>query len=232
MTQSLTLRGVTLPRVLVFFAGAGMAVCSALSVQLFFATNYPPSAVDPAWANLSAFLACDTPARSAIAQFAGVPLGYFGLVMGMLVAFGAVFPSAGFERTNKALSVFNAIVVVALFSYSVLVVGSLCPLSAGYYVFAVSSLALFAAYGIDREQQSLRARWLRPSSTHLLAFAVLLLVGGWGLREYHKVRRQSRPNSVAAFAAGCVSAEALRGERDVADRPGAGVDRLGHPGAS
>ena len=232
MTQSLTLRGVTLPRVLVFFAGAGMAVCAALSIQLFFAANYPPSAVDPAWANVNAFLACDTSARSGVAQVAGVPLGYFGLVMGMLVAFGAVFPSAGFERTNKALSVFNAVVVVALFGYSVLVVGSLCPLSAGYYVSAISGLGLFAAYGIDREQQGLRARWLRPSSTHLLAFAVLLVVGGWGLREYHKVRRQSGPGGVAALAVRCVTAGALHGGPHLADRLDAGTGRRSNPGAS
>ena len=70
--------------------------------------------------------ATKTGAIPIISQIAGVPLGYFGLVVGLLVSVGAVFPSIEFERTNRSIALLNVIGVITLFLVSVFILGSLC----------------------------------------------------------------------------------------------------------
>src|SRR5512135_3494304 len=91
------------PRALSFFSGLGMMVFSALTIQHFFVANYPASIWQGSYCDINAYFNCSNAAFSPIAQVAGVPIGYFGLVAGALVCLGTVFPSEAFERTNKTL---------------------------------------------------------------------------------------------------------------------------------
>ncbi|MFO7588811.1 MAG: hypothetical protein R6X22_12210 [Gemmatimonadota bacterium] len=59
---------------------------------------------------------------------------------------GALFPSEPFERTNRFVAWLNGAGVVALLLVSVLVLGSLCLLCSGYYLFSLASLWLFQRY--------------------------------------------------------------------------------------
>ena len=98
MEQSLTLNGTTWQRILSFFSGIGMMIASILTIRHFFLANYPTSIFEGSFCDISAFFNCDSSAFSQISQVAGVPLGYFGLFVGALVALGALFPSERFER--------------------------------------------------------------------------------------------------------------------------------------
>ena len=93
MNTSLTLNGVTVPRILSFVSGLGMMVASALTIQHYFAANFPETIFQGSFCDLNAFFNCDSSAYSPIAQIAGVPLGYFGLLVGTLVVLGSIFPS-------------------------------------------------------------------------------------------------------------------------------------------
>ena len=107
MTGSLTLPGSGWKRFWSFIAGAGMITASAMTIRHFYAANFPESIWAGSFCDISAFFNCDSSAFSPIAQFGGVPMGWFGLFVGMLVVLGAVFPTASFERTNKAVSILN-----------------------------------------------------------------------------------------------------------------------------
>ena len=180
----------TWPRALSFVSGIGMIVFSALTVDHFFAANYPATIFAGSFCDINAFFNCDSSAYSSIAAILGVPLGYFGVVVGALVSLGALFPSDAFDRTNAFIALLNAAGVVALFSIAVFYLGSLCLLCSGYYVFSLVSLAIF--------WRSSGRRVLRPSIKLLATFGVVTLAGAWAMAEYHDARRQAQSGGVAA----------------------------------
>jgi len=175
MERSLTLMGAGWRRFWSFIAGAGMIAASVLTIRHFFNANFPESIFLGSFCDISTFFNCDSSAYSSIAQVWGVPMGYFGLVVGALVVLGALFPAPGFERTNKSLSLLNALGVIGLFIYSVFFLKSLCLLCSGYYLFSLLSFALFWKYGLAAAGKAAGAgvrAFLSPSIKYLLVFAV------------------------------------------------------------
>lgn len=197
-TTGLTLAGSAWKRLASFASGLGMAAFSLLTIDHYFAANFPESLWEGSFCDISAFFNCDSSAFSSIAAVAGVPLGYFGLIVGGLVMLGAVFPSPAFERTNKTIALANAVGVVALLGYSVLGLGTLCLLCTGFYVFSLVSLGLFWRYGIDRGDGPRWRRYLRPSLPHAMAFALVMLFGAWGMRQLHAAKVEGQSGGVAA----------------------------------
>jgi len=187
--KSLTLKGVTWPRVLSFFSGLGMTAASILTIRHFFLANYPATIFQGSFCDISAFFNCDSSAFSAISQVLGVPLGYFGLVLGLLVTLGAIFPSPAMERTNASLSLLNVLGVIGLAAYSVIVLHSLCLFCSGYYLFSILSFLLFALAGRGL------SRFLRPSLKLLAVLALLTLTGAYGFQQYHQVKKEAQSAS-------------------------------------
>lgn len=198
MNMSLTLNGVTLPRILSFVSGLGMMVASALTIEHYFAANFPETIFEGSFCDLNAFFNCDSSAFSTLSQIGGVPLGYFGFFVGALVSLGAVFPSRGFERSNKSISLLNALGVIALFIYTVFFLKTLCLLCSGFYLFSLISFFLFWKYGIDARSQGFFRQWARPSVLHLSAFAVVLAVGAFGFTAFHDAKEDAQTGGVAA----------------------------------
>lgn len=198
MDKTLTLRGFTLPRALSFLSGLGMMAASILTIQHYFAANFPETIFEGSFCDINAFFNCDSSAYSAISAVAGVPLGYFGLFVGGLVSLGALFPSPAFERTNKSISLLNVVGVVTLLCYTVFVLGSLCLLCTGFYLFSVISFLLFWRYGIDGDEPSFLRRWLRPSPLHLGAYTVILASGAFGFSVFHQAKEDAQTGGVAA----------------------------------
>jgi uncharacterized membrane protein len=196
---TLTLNGIRGPRILSFLTGAGMITASAMTIGHFFRANYPATIFTGSFCDINAFFNCDSSAFSSIAQVMRVPLGYFGLFTGALVVLGAVLPSAEFERTNKTLALLNVLGVVGLLLYSVLVLGSLCLLCSGYYLFSILSFVLFWRYGIDGDRKNLLARWVRPSLKLAAIFAVVALAGAYGFVRYHDAKKEAQTGSAATI---------------------------------
>jgi uncharacterized membrane protein/protein-disulfide isomerase len=165
-----------------------MIAASVLTIRHFFLANYPATIYQGSFCDINAFFNCDSSAFSPISQIWGVPLGYFGLVLGLLVALGAVFPSPSLERTNASLSLLNVLGVIALFAYSVFVLHDLCLLCSGYYLFSILSFILFASSALGRGL----TRFLRPSLKLLAVLAVLTLAGAYGFVQYHQVMNEAR----------------------------------------
>jgi protein-disulfide isomerase/uncharacterized membrane protein len=198
MDKSLTLGGITGPRILSFISGLGMMVASAMTIQHYFAANFPETIFEGSFCDINAFFNCDSSAFSNISQLWGVPLGYFGLFVGGLVSLGAAFPSPAFERTNKSISLLNVLGVVSLLSYTVFILGSLCLLCSGFYLFSILSFALFWKYGIDGGEGGFFRRWLRPSVLHLSAYTVVLAAGAFGFMVFHDAKEDAQTGGVAS----------------------------------
>ncbi len=186
------LEGRPVARALTALAGLGMIVASVMTIRHFFLANYPSSIYSGAFCDISAFFNCDSSAFSPIAQVLGIPLGYPGIVMGALVVLAAVFPSAAFQRTNKFLLLLNVLGVAGLFGYSVFVLGKLCLLCSGYYLFSILAFLGYAAWAVDRRAPGILSRWGRPSLVHLAVFAVLGLGGAAGMLLYHGAKKEAQ----------------------------------------
>ena len=197
VSKTLTLDGITWRRVLSFVFGVGMIVASIMTIQHYFAANFPESIFEGSFCDINAFFNCDSSAYSVLSQIGGVPLGYFGMFVGALVCVGALLPSEAFERTNKAISLVNAVGVVALASFSVFYLGSLCLLCSGYYVFTIASFVLFWRYGIDGDKPGFFAKYSNPSLMHSVVFGVVMLSGAYGFAEYHEAKEQAQVGMAA-----------------------------------
>jgi uncharacterized membrane protein len=173
-----------------------MMLFSALTMQHFFAANYPVSIFEGSFCDLNAFFNCDSSAYSVISAVGGVPIGWFGLALGALVALGGLFPSARLDATNRTLCALNVIGVAVLLLYSVFGLGSLCLLCSGYYIFSFVVFGLF--WTGSRGEGGGAGLWLRPSILHLGVFGALTLLGAWGVASYHDVRQEAQGGGVAA----------------------------------
>jgi len=182
MSPSLTLEGWNWKRMASLVAGAGMTVASYLTIRHFFTANYPESIWEGSFCDISAFFNCDSSAFSGISAIAGVPIGVFGAVLG----------------GNKSLALLNGIGVVSLAVYTVLVLGSMCLLCAGFYAFSLASLYLFWRYGIDSDRKGFAGRWLRPSAAVLLVLTLFTASQAWAAARYHEARRDAQSGGVAA----------------------------------
>ncbi len=192
MAKSLTRNGVRGPRILSFVSGIGMMASALLTIRHYFVANFPESIFEGSFCDISAFFNCDSSAFSSISAVMGVPLGYFGMVAGALVALGALFPSESFERTNTFIASFNVLGVVVLFLYTVFVLGSLCLLCTGYYLFSLLSFILFWRYGIGRGTDRFPVRYFRPSVKMLATFAVIAALGAYGMAALHEAKEEAR----------------------------------------
>jgi len=189
VAESLTLDRNFWRRFWSFFAGSGMIVASYLTIQHFFNANFPESIFKGAFCDISSFFNCDSSAYSSISQFHGVPLGYFGLLAGALVVLGALFPSAAFERTNKFLSLLNALGVIGLLIYSIFFLKSLCLLCSGYYLFSLFSFFLFWKYGL----RTLPV----PSLKVLVVFGCIALAGAYGFYLFYGAKEDAQMGGVS-----------------------------------
>ncbi|MBN1939650.1 MAG: thioredoxin domain-containing protein [Candidatus Aminicenantes bacterium] len=200
MSEGLTLEGSGLKRFWSFFAGTGMIAASFMTIQHFYAANYPVSIWEGSFCDISSFFNCDSSAFSPIAQFGGVPMGWFGLFVGLLVVLGAVFPSARFEKTNKAISILNALGVLALLAYSILIQKSLCLLCSGYYLFSLFSFFLFWKYGLRSDRPGFGG-FLRTFASPSIKIAIVavagLAAGAYGFRQFTLAKKGAQMGGVS-----------------------------------
>ncbi len=192
MEKTLTLDGFRWPRILSLVSGVGMMAASFLTIRHYFLANYPKNIFEGTFCDFSAFFNCDSSAFSVISQVLGIPIGYFGLIVGALVTLGVFFPSEGFERTNTFIAFFNTLGVIGLFIYSVVFLGSLCLLCTGFYIFSILSFVLFWQFGTGRSQVNFFSRFFKPSLKILVTAAFVAVLGAYGMIQYHDAKKDAQ----------------------------------------
>jgi len=198
VATSLTLNGWKGPRVASLLIGLGMVGASLLAIHHFFAANFPAAIYAGSVCDLSAFVNCDAAAFAPLAQFGGVPLGYFGLMTGGLVVLGALFASETLERTNLFLATVNVLAVVGLAGYAVFVGSSLCLYCGGYWLCSLASAGVYWRWAEGREVPGGVARLVRPSPLVLAVFALVVGAGAFGYARFTDAKRQAQTGGEAA----------------------------------
>ena len=174
----------------------GMIIFALLTINHFFAANFPETIFKGSFCDFSAFFNCDSSAYSSLAHFFGVPLGYFGLAAGLFLLLGVIFPSTAMKKTIRTLALVNFLGVIALFLYSLLGQKSLCLLCLGYYL--SSWLAFLFLW---RETPSDRAKlkyFFSPSLKITGVALVFLLWGAYGYHQYFQAKTAAQRGGVAA----------------------------------
>jgi protein-disulfide isomerase/uncharacterized membrane protein len=135
--KGLTLNGMTPANALYAVLTIGIIITCAYLTKHYYNVHYPSNLsfdVGKTMCDINQFFNCDAATFSPIAQIAGIPLSIFGLVIGVYFLFGLAFPSEELERSNFFVSIINSIGCLALFIYSLAILGSLCPFCTLYYV--------------------------------------------------------------------------------------------------
>ena len=178
-------------RALSFISGLTVAGTSILLLRYFFAANYPEQPFS-AFCDLSSRFNCDGFASSLFAQLGNVPVGYFGLLLGLLLCLGAVFPSPGMERTNHYLLLVNLLVALAVLLISIWYLRTLCMLWVGYSIFSLLALAIFTKFGTTPRPKTLWRYTIDFSPPHLVVIAILGTLGAIGIGLFHETNMEAR----------------------------------------
>ncbi len=167
--KSLTLNGMTGINFLFILNAAAMIGVSIYLTSHFYEVLYPTKLGGASTlCNISNFFNCDAATYSKISNIAGVPISFFGIIVGLLFLFSSLMPSEALEKTSSAVSKYNFIGCVALFVFSLGALGSLCPFCTLYYVLSGIAFALLWMKGINSWVPDLKVAGL---------WAVLLLGG-------------------------------------------------------
>lgn len=194
--RSLTLNGINTISIIHLIVSILVIVSSYFSLHHFFAANFPTSIYDGSFCDISAFFNCDNSAFSLIAKIFDVPLGYFGIAIGLASLMGIIFPSAAFERTNLFLNFFNVLGIVGLIFISVFVLKSVCLFCLAYYLFSFINFWLYSRYGIDTEKGFIR-RHLQPNIRFLFGIGLLTLIGALNIYAFHQAKIEAQGGGVA-----------------------------------
>ena len=194
--KSLTLRGIHTVSIIHLTVSVLLIFSSYVSLRHFFLANFPTSIYEGSFCDFSAFFNCDNSAYSFIADIFGIPLGYFGIAVGLASLMGIIFPSAAFERTNKFLNFFNVLGIVGLIFISVFILKSVCLYCIVYYLFSFLNFALYSKYGIDAEEKSFM-QYIRPNFRYLFGIGLFTLIGALNIYAFHQAKIEAQGGGVA-----------------------------------
>lgn len=127
--------------ILMFLLSSAMIGLSIYLTDHYFKVKFPTGIDAGSICNISSIFNCDAATHSAASNIFGVPISIFGIVIGVLVMLGMFIKNENFEKTVFFFLILNFAGCVALFFYSLIALGSLCPFCTLYYI--VSAVVLF-----------------------------------------------------------------------------------------
>ena len=173
--KGLTLNGMTGVNFLFIINALVMIGVSIYLTSHFYDTLYPTQLGGASsLCNISNFFNCDAATYSKLSNIAGVPISFFGIIVGVLFIFSSLMPSESLEKTASAVARYNFIGCVLLFIFSLGALGSLCPFCTVYYILSGLAFFLFWKYGIKSWVPDLKVAGI---------WAVMLLVGSFAMYQ-------------------------------------------------
>lgn len=131
-----------------FIFGAIALAMIAVSIYLtnhFYQVVFPQGlSAASALCDINSFFTCDAATHSPFSNIAGIPISLGGLLMGAFLLAGFFFKSEEIEKTNLLLLWINIVGCAVLFIYSLVALGTLCPMCTLYYVLSAAALFLLA----------------------------------------------------------------------------------------
>lgn len=169
--KGLTLNGLNTSNFIFIFTSLAMIAVSIYLTTHFYDVLYPTTLGGASTlCNFSSVLNCDAATYSKISNIAGVPISFFGIMIGVLFLFSTIMPSKALEQTSSAMAKYNFIGCIILFFYSIIALGSLCPFCTLYYVFSGVAFYLFWKFG--------EKTWM-PDVKAFLIWGVVVLIGSY-----------------------------------------------------
>jgi uncharacterized membrane protein len=108
--KSLTMNGMTGVNFIFILNAVAMIAVSIYLTNHFYETLYPTKLGGTgSLCNLSNFFNCDAATYSKLSNLAGIPISFFGLMIGVLFLFTSLLPSEALEKTASAISKYNFI---------------------------------------------------------------------------------------------------------------------------
>lgn len=147
--KRLTLNGLTTPNVIYLLVSIGMIVVSGYLTNHFYEAHFPTGLNSDSLCSINEFWGCDKASLSPLGSIFNIPTAFFGIIIGLMGILSNIFPSEDNEKTIKTFIFINAIGCVFLFLYSLISLGSLCPMCTIYYV-----LSLVAAFIFKKHSQA------------------------------------------------------------------------------
>lgn len=152
-----------------FLLSACMIGFSIYLTQHYFALKFPTGLESGSLCNISGIFNCDKTTLSPASNIMGMPISIIGIIVGALAMIGLFFKNADYERTVYFTLLVNFVGCIALFLYSLFVLGGLCPFCTLYYV--VSGITLWMFYK--------KSASYSPAPVFLIGFTVVVLIVGF-----------------------------------------------------
>lgn len=180
--KGLTLEGMTGRNFFFIMNSVAMIAVSIYLTTHFYEVLYPEKLGGASTlCNISNLFNCDAATYSKLSNIAGVPISFFGIIVGLLFLFTSLMPSVAMEKTASAISKYNLIGCIALFIFSVASLGSLCPFCTLYYALSGIATFLLWKYGINS--------WV-PDFKVAGLWLVLLLIGSFFMYQNTKGKEE------------------------------------------
>jgi predicted DsbA family dithiol-disulfide isomerase/uncharacterized membrane protein len=155
--KSLTLDGLNIKNSINLLLSLAVIGVSIYLTKHFYDVHFPAGLGQAdGLCDINSFFTCSGATHSAFSNILGVPVAFFGLVVGLALSFGVIFPSVEMERTNKFIISLNLPGIIILFLYSLISLGSLCPMCTVYYALTGTLAFLYLKYGVDGFNPSLK----------------------------------------------------------------------------
>jgi protein-disulfide isomerase/uncharacterized membrane protein len=178
MTQPkrLTLNGLNLPHFAFIILCLVMIGVSVYLTNHFYEAHFPKGLkAETGLCDINSFWGCDKASTSALGSLFHVPTAFFGIIVGLVGLFGAIFPSEESEKFSKFVFFANAIGCIILFIYSLVALKGLCPFCTIYY--ALSWLAAFLFIKYSNAQ-------IFPEVKFVIIYAVLTILPSLYMYNY------------------------------------------------
>ncbi len=160
----------------------GIIATTIYLTKHYFDSQYPTGLGGGSLCDLSGFFNCDPATNSKMSNLFGVPIGVFGLLIGVFLLSNYLFRSVLVEGSLYFTLVLNAIGCIALAIYSLVALGSLCPFCTAYYLLSFLTLALF----------HFKSDYKSPSIKILILFGLVQLIVGGGLHFYDQSKKKEQ----------------------------------------
>jgi protein-disulfide isomerase/uncharacterized membrane protein len=132
-----------IPHTAMFLFSLAMIAVSFYLTQNYFEAKYPTGLGQGSLCNISSFFNCDITTNSPFSNIMNVPISIFGGVVGLFFLIGCFYKNKALEGTNHNIAKLNAIGCIALFIYSLVALGGLCPFCSLYYVLSIGCYIAF-----------------------------------------------------------------------------------------
>lgn len=148
--KGLTLKGMSGLNFLFIINAAIMVGVSIYLTTHFYNILYPTSlGANDGLCFISGFFNCDVATYSKVSNIAGIPISYFGIIVGSFFLIASLMPSVAMEKTVSVVAKVNFAGCIILFIYSLVFLGSLCPFCTIYYILSGIAFFLLWRYGIS-----------------------------------------------------------------------------------